>query len=435
VIIETLSINRLNNRKVANVEHSTAKWHILFVLSGLQLALAVPSIENVTGSIADGDSITISGNGFGDNGPNLELFDDFEKGANGTDIETGPGSATVGEWTSSSGAILPQYSNLEALSGQMSFRADFTAVGVAQSWTSQVEKVFSEPTTEFFGCWWWLIPAGTNVPGEGASNGVNWKTVWIMDGFQGNDDDLFMPVIMGPTYSMFSGNTSAYRTGVDLNWSKGQWKRIWVWLKGSTTASGQVNMWELTGSKVEEAANDNNVQVYSTSRSDQPHEWGQIHINAYGRPTSNCYPSFDDVYLATGPNARARIEIGNAPNYMACTNLTICTPDSWSDTSIIATVRQGRFQAQEGAFLYVFDANGVCNMNGFAIEFGTSTPPSIRVVSPTKLKNGAKLGNVRLCNVLGQFVQKNRTGIRTKGVWFTFGNHQGLTRRQLMITR
>lgn len=389
----------------------------------VQFAFAAPVVQGVSGQVANGATITINGTAFGNNGPNLELFDDFEGGANGEIIHNGSGSATIGEWNGTHGARPPTYSNLEALSGQMAFRGDFTGTSGVQTWTSQTEKVFSQPTTEFFGSWWWLIPAGTNLPGYGG-NGINWKTVWIMDMSRGPgmvEDDLTLPTFVGNETTVYGAaigsNGASYTEWITMDWSKGVWKRSWVWLKGSTDLSGQVHYWELTASGVQQRLNDNNVKIYSTSRSEPPHQWDQIHINGYGRATPNCYPMFDDVYLATGPNARARVEIGNAPTYTSCTKLTICTPESWSNTAVTATVRAGQFQLGDGAFLYVFGANGVCNVVGYPVEFGEPQPSSIRVMPQAQL-NAQKRANARVYDLLGRSRQRKKVSW-ANGVWLT----------------
>ncbi len=75
---------------------------------------------------------------------------------------------------------------------------------------------------------------------------------------------------------------------------------------------------------------------------------------------------FDDFYVATGPNARARVEIGNQPVYQDCTNLAIITPTNWRNNAITATVRAGSFQSGE-AYLFVVDANGNVS-NGLGVK-------------------------------------------------------------------
>lgn len=61
------------------------------------LSLAAPSISGIYGTISNGSQITISGSGFGNDGPNIIIFDDFEKGTNGNIISILPNSAQVNQ--------------------------------------------------------------------------------------------------------------------------------------------------------------------------------------------------------------------------------------------------------------------------------------------------------------------------------------------------
>ena len=83
---------------------------------------------------------------------------------------------------------------------------------------------------------------------------------------------------------------------------------------------------------------------------------------------------YDDVYVATGDGARARVEMGNASTYSASTNLALITPTAWGDTSITATVRQGQFDAEDSAYLYVVHADGTVNATGYPVTIGAGAP-------------------------------------------------------------
>lgn len=83
-----------------------------------------------------------------------------------------------------------------------------------------------------------------------------------------------------------------------------------------------------------------------------PGWWGN------GNNTSN-QATYDDVYLAIGPNAAARVEIGDAPTYAASKRLAIMTPQSWSNGTITATVRMGPFKPSDTLYLFVVDASNV----------------------------------------------------------------------------
>lgn len=346
------------------------------------------SVSGVSGTITTGNSITITGANFG-SGPTVVFFDDFELGTNGATLMTGAGSARVGQWAVRSGDVT--YSNASRVSGNLAFRAD-----MANTWLSYGEIQFGVQTTEVFYSWWKYIPAGDNWPGEGSTDGVNWKNIWIMRSGTA-DNDLCTPVLQDAAVSWvwFGNNTGDLGTGTPSNWMsretltqdvKGQWHRNWLWLKGDPTQTGQGG-WRYYVLRADGAPlihyRDNANILLSGGW------WERIRINGYGRQTANSHPMFDDVYVARGANARARVEIGNANTYSASTDLTILVPTSWTSNSITATAYLGRFTAGQNAYLYVFDASGVPNSTGFPVTIGGSTPApvvSALTCNPTTLQ-------------------------------------------------
>jgi hypothetical protein len=104
--------------------------------------------------------------------------------------------------------------------------------------------------------------------------------------------------------------------------------------------------------------------------------WTRLHFPGFERKDTNSIMYYDDIYVATGTGAMARVEIGNNATYSRCTNLTILTPTLWSDTAITATVRQGSFANGSSAFLFVFDSNGGVNTTGYPITIGGPPPPA-----------------------------------------------------------
>lgn len=327
-------------------------------------AWAAPSISGVSGTASGGEAITISGSDFG-NGPSIVIFDDFEKGTSGSAIATGSSSAQVGGW-SSLGLTNPIYSTAAKVSGSLAMRSDHNS-----SWLSYAEVPLSGGGNRYiFASWWFYLPSGDNYPGQGSEYAINWKTVWAM-GASSNDNDLALPTALGQEYGdsitgwYIAGNGSSYTryvTGI-MDFSKGEWKRVWVWVDAGTASDGAVHWFTMDPTGVRSNI-DNNVQVLNGN------VFQRIRFNGYGRVTSNCHPMFDDVYVAEGQYARARVEIGNNATYANCTNLTICTPTSWAGSSITATVRQGSFSAGT-AYLFVVDADGVVS-DGYEITLGSS---------------------------------------------------------------
>jgi len=84
--------------------------------------------------------------------------------------------------------------------------------------------------------------------------------------------------------------------------------------------------------------------------------------------------TYDDIYVATGPNAAARVEIGDAPTYKNSRNLAISTPQTWGDSQIVFTVRAGPFKDLSHAYLYVVDANNNVS-KGYALGQAVPNPP------------------------------------------------------------
>ena len=89
--------------------------------------------------------------------------------------------------------------------------------------------------------------------------------------------------------------------------------------------------------------------------------------------------TYDDIYVATGPNAAARVEIGDAPTYKGSRNLAISTPQTWNDNQIVFTLRAGPIMDFSHAYLYVVDANNNVS-KGYALGQALPNPPEGVVV-------------------------------------------------------
>jgi PKD repeat protein len=328
-----------------------------------------PKITAVNGSFTNDSSITISGEHFGANGPHVLLFDDFEGGHAGEVIKTGAGSATLGEWNKT--LHNPYYTDTTSVSGTKAFQADQSV-----HWNVYAETLLptdDNKSDKIFASWWLYLPEGDNAPGEGgpAHEDDNWKQVWIQ-GDNSTDHDMITPARLkafnGLEKWLFMGNDSnGYAKYIDgIDFQKGKWKRFSIWIKGGSVAEadGEISFWELHNtSGVINHFNDTALQLYDDSR------FQRFHLNGYGRQTENCHPTFDDVYIAVGNSAKARIEMGNRPVYENSTKLTVALPTAWSDSEITANLRQGIFQPGETAYIFIFDANGTVNETGYEITF------------------------------------------------------------------
>jgi hypothetical protein len=88
-------------------------------------------------------------------------------------------------------------------------------------------------------------------------------------------------------------------------------------------------------------------------------------------PDPEMFAYYSDIYV---DNTWARVEIGNASTYDACTRRETQVPTGWTDSSLILQVNQGAFLSGQSVYLYVVDANGQVNSNGFPVVIDAGHP-------------------------------------------------------------
>jgi hypothetical protein len=335
--------------------------------------LAAPSISKVEGTLSDGQTIIILGTGFGATGPDIRVFDDFEKGKNGNTIFTGAGSAQVGQWDSvatSPGG--PKYSNAHVHSGCLSSMSNWADNGAAEGGRFIGLNSLAN-VTQVYLSWWLYLPSNKDVPGTSIKL-PNWKLFWIYHNPWPESDIM---VSYGDAKS--TGGNWFYMGKLDdtnnpqrisaaeiynPTFTKGQWSRWEIYLVGSTS-NGVMQMWETNASHARYRLADLSGASIHTGE-----EWNIVHFPGYGRGDPNSQTYYDDIYVATGAGAMARVEIGNSSSYTNCTNLAVITPTAWSNNSITAIVRRGSFASGGTAYLFVIDSTGAASP-GYPIAIGS----------------------------------------------------------------
>lgn len=348
---------------------------------------AVPSISSINGTVSNGQPVTISGSAFGSTGPIIAIFDDFEKGTNNNELSTLANSAAVNQWYRlENQGKNPVYSTYYANSGTKSAMIDWGTDNASEGgrW---FEADIGSITSQVYVQYWFFVPIGGHVPGANSGGGPNWKLM-LISGRPWPRSDYTQVILtdvnnwpmgawgficLSPWYdgSGLTEMTSAIGGYHDegycsLNPSAGTWHRMEVFMSASSTGSGTMYTAEMN-------ANQTRRIVGSSSNATTLHSgdsWNLVRFPAYGRGDSTSKTYYDDIYIATGSAAQARVEIGNNPTYSTCTKLAITTPTFWSNTSITTTIRTGSFKNGDIAYLYVIDANGLVNTQGYPIIVG-----------------------------------------------------------------
>lgn len=327
------------------------------------------AISGVTGTISDGQSITITGTDFGATGPTIVVFDNFEGGTNGNLIATGEGSATVGEWDAllNNTSAPPKYSTTQKHSGSMSMRHVWNDGTGGEDPGSRLRVDFAAQEV-FWSYWFRCSTADGGVPGQQwGTPSPNWKQWTIYQGDTWDYNVSWANVLIAGTTDWplegtygpmspwdYSGDPryTPPPGWSDLNAESGTWHRIDNYLKASPTNEGAYGSWDVSAN-----------QAYNTQCSGSGvrttvsgTEWNHIYFPGFAREDA-VTTYMDDIYIATGAACRARVEIGNNATYTSCTNLAVCTPTAWGDTEITATVRAGSFTTGT-AYLFVVDASG-----------------------------------------------------------------------------
>ncbi len=340
------------------------------------------TIASLSGYLEDNETITITGSGFGDSGPEIAIFDDFSNGIPGNEVSM---NATIGSWTSTGAPIyVADNSNI--------------AAALVDAASSPQVRIDFAPVQEFFLSYKVKIPSGfhfpnSNNPGEFAPDSA-WKLAWIMDNTTGSgydgDDDICLPSWPNGTRFDLSGNDGAFSAAVGQPGTSSKWFSFNGWNRATTYMKA--------GS---DPVNDNGIIWFSGlseefgqkqfSRTDRPifdgddnsndnaiSQWSRINLSGWHRKNginaandSMTLAYYDDIYIATGPNAAARIEIGNNAQYENCTKLAIATPEDWSDMEISATIRQGEFVTDEDVYLFIIDSGNTPSASVGPFRFGS----------------------------------------------------------------
>jgi len=339
---------------------------------------SAPSVSSVSGTITNGSALTIAGSSFGTGPSDVS----FLGGASGN-IESGTTSAvfTGTNWASDTTWADPVYSTTQAHSGSKSIYCNGLEAG--EDFNCKFYYSLPNPITSsgtlFLSYWVRITP----------SSGHAWHQ-WKINRFSNANTivDNYNQLIFfswdndnGPQLCV-DPNVIPY-TSVDVSpvATTSTWQRIDQYIVGGVSAGSYTITQYIPG--VSKTAD--TVSPYATFRSGE--DWNYIIWQNYlgndGSGSADIY--YDDIYVSA--NSRARVEIGDASTYTACTHFEIQPTTSWASGSIGITCNRGSFGTSDTAYVYVIASDGTYNSTGKAITFGggssDTTDPAIAITSPT----------------------------------------------------
>jgi hypothetical protein len=333
--------------------------------------MAAPTVGGVSGTLSTGQTVTISGSGFGSkSSASPVLWDNFEGGAAGNGTQGAP--ATIGKWDTGAGSENVSYSNQVAHTGKQSADGNFVT-----NYNASLAKnmTFSRLYMDF-----WMLVKYNSIKSR------NFKP-WRLYG----DNDNYQLDYVWLCNSNLMNRVQA-NTGLGLGdyggpaYSNGQWMHIQLSYQQSSPGQTNGAVHHFINSVVA-GLDSNSVETETASAS-----FDQIRIGHYWDSNSDdVCPSnsgahiyVDDAYIDT---SWSRVEIGNSSSYTAATHREIQVAKTWADGSVTVNFNPGSFTSGSAAWLFVIDANGNTSAGkqitiGNTSTGGGTTPPAASAPNP-----------------------------------------------------
>lgn len=332
-------------------------------------------------SLSDGETLTITTDGtynFGATGPTVAIYDDFASGVAGQSVPTS--SAAIGGWSSQGGSpLLYATGGRDGNACASIYNSTYTPTSANTARVRQ--NIIDFPSTsEVFACWAlnWGSATGSGTPSTWP-NSSHLKLIWLANGSavgtnDGNDIVLYSHngsggVIVGGNDSQQYAYFNNANAGDLTNFNFSGWNVYQCWLKGGAnpTANASTIYGEFSNANHKGSETITNKNVFSSSDGNISRAyivgwWGNLTANDVG-----FNPRLDDVYVATGAGAAARVMLGDASTWSACREVWIAPPTAWASNSISCRI-PSTGGAVIGKYLYIFNAsNALLNSTGLGL--------------------------------------------------------------------
>lgn len=350
-----------NNRKTFLI----IVFNLSFIPFCSSSIFAQPAVTAVSGTLNQGASVTITGSGFGTKAAAAPLkWENFENGALGSNLST-LGWST---YNVSGSSPAPSVSDLNAY-GQGTKSAIKNIRQGIEDFSGSYFTGFGGATEGYISLYFnWNTADGSSPSGGGIFKWIRFNTNQVYSGVP-SFGQTYQP---GWFYEYFNSGTSRNTVWnqYDAKYTppRGNWSRMemhWKLSNPGGTSNGMAETW------VNFAKNMNQVNVVTRQSGDNSTIYSVLLPQMCSGAGENYRIFVDDVYI---DNTIARVEIGDASTWGACTKRELQIPTAWSDRSISVKVNQGALGNLQTAYLYVVDANGNVNSNGYPLSLQASAP-------------------------------------------------------------
>ena len=340
------------------------------------------AVSDVQGEIEEGAEIVVCGDEFGDQGPETVFFDDFEDGEPGESLdEEGP---VVGEWYTPGGPVVDDESRSGSNSLLLLDHEESTQTSVFA--IPDEEGRFGLRHFDEFFMHWSLKDLG-DFPGNDSSptdfsSDSSVKDIWVMFGDRGdnydyscsqgecNGNDIVLASHTGGGGFKHDGNNTRSDWWISDFWQFEAWNRMSFHLRLDDDdpygdATGDFEHFSEEGGYFQD---DYEGPMMREELDEIPPVWDRIKVGAWYRGAGETRRIADDIYIAIGDGAAARVEVADAETIEEATNIAVATVDDWSKERLEATLRLGDLDpGDDDLHLFVVDADNR-RTPGFALN-------------------------------------------------------------------
>ena len=354
------------------------------------IAFGAPSVGGISGTVSEGQLITISGSGFGTGPVNVVWLG----GASGAIESAAAGQLPYGSgnwagWdgdTDTESSEAPEISTDQAHSGNQSIWSHVSGDKYGSGFWVDWQAKFGTNYGEIFISYW------VRWAESGAEPPYQWKRVrFKLDNI---DEYSIYQDHVGQLYHNYFANSTSWS---DMNFKEGLEHTDWCadcgderyddWVEGEIPQEEWAREDFYIRPETEDSVNDGtfihdvfipNSARYAAHNVNANADIGTtlrryiIFQNYFGNleaGTKNADFYIDDIYMADSP---ARVEVCSEAAWSDRRRCEIQPSESWTSNSITVRVNQSSFAPSEPVYLYVVDASGAVNSAGYALSFGSS---------------------------------------------------------------
>jgi len=174
-------------------------------------------------------------------------------------------------------------------------------------------------------------------------------------------------------YNVTAGSGTFYggnHERTPIQWAHQEWHRVEFYMNVNT-GEKEFFMWEDAVHNNPSKSSNGWTVTYEPLMGSDNSSFNELTFGTYFSRDNgaSAITYMDDIYVDT---TMARVELGNASTWAACTHREIQIASVWSDLSITSTVNAGNFKSGDTAYLYVVDVNGEVNDIGYPVVIGES---------------------------------------------------------------